>query len=71
MHTPLKLGPKEGLAIVNGTAVSTEVAVLALHDTHCFIILSQVLTAMAIEALRGTDKSFDPFLAAVHSHRLN
>lgn len=31
----LSLGPKEGLAIVNGTAVSAGVGALALHDAHC------------------------------------
>lgn len=66
--TPVELGPKEGLAIVNGTAVSAGVAGLALHDAHCLAVLSQVLTAMGVEALRGTEESFAPFIAAVRPH---
>ena len=65
---PLRLAPKEGLAIVNGTAVSAGVATLALHDAHCLAVLSQILTAMSVESLRGCAESFDPFLAAVRPH---
>ncbi len=65
---PLRLAPKEGLAIVNGTAVSAGVGTLALHDAHCLAILSQILTAMSVESLRGCAESFDPFLAAVRPH---
>lgn len=50
---PLSLGPKEGLAIVNGTAVSAAVGSLALHDAHAVFILSQALTAMGVE-VRGS-----------------
>ena len=65
---PLRLGPKEGLAIVNGTAVSAGVGTLALHETHCLTILSQVLTAMSVESLKGSTESFDPFLAKIRPH---
>ena len=65
---PVKLGPKEGLAIINGTAVSAGVAALAIHDANCIAILSQVLTAMSVEALQGTDESFDPFFSVVRPH---
>ena len=65
---PIILEPKEGLAIINGTAVSTGVAALALHDANGLAILSQVLTAMSVEALCGTKESFDPFFARVRPH---
>ncbi|KAI4087019.1 MAG: hypothetical protein LQ344_007076 [Seirophora lacunosa] len=65
---PCVLGPKEGLGLMNGTATSAAVASLALYRTHHITILSQVLTAMAIEALHGTVGSFDPFLATVRPH---
>lgn len=66
--SPIRLGPKEGLAIVNGTAVSTAVGALAVHDANGLAILSQVLTAMSVEALCGTSESFDPFFAKVRPH---
>lgn len=65
---PIKLIAKEGLAIVNGTAFSAAVGALALHDAHHLAVLSQVLTAMSMEALHGAGESFDPFFAAVRPH---
>lgn len=66
--TPIVLTAREGLALVNGTSVSAAVAALAMHEALSLTILSQVLTAMSVEALRGTDESFDPFLSAVRPH---
>ena len=57
-----------GLAIVNGTAPSAALAALAVHDSVLQAALSQVLTAMSVEALQGTDESFDPFFAQVRPH---
>ena len=65
---PIHLGPKEGLAIINGTAVSTGVAALAIHDANGLAILSQLLTAMSVEALIGTSESFDSIFAHVRPH---
>ena len=65
---PLRLGPKEGLAIVNGTAVSAGVGALALHEAHSLMVLSQVLTAIGVEALSGSAESFDPFFSACRPH---
>jgi len=65
---PVTLGAKEGLALVNGTAVSAAVGSLALHDALGLAALSQVLTAMSVEALCGTDESFDHFFGEVRPH---
>lgn len=66
---PIILGPKEGLGLMNGTATSAAVASLAIYETHHLIILSQVLTAMAFEALLGSVTSLDAFLADIRPHR--
>lgn len=65
---PITLHAKEGLAIVNGTAVSAGVAALAAHESFNLAALSQILTAMSVEALRGSDESFEPFIARVRPH---
>ncbi|PQE24033.1 phenylalanine ammonia-lyase protein [Rutstroemia sp. NJR-2017a BVV2] len=65
---PVVLHPKEGLAIVNGTAVSTGVAAMAMQDANCLAVLSQVLTSMTVEALLGSRESFDPLFAQVRPH---
>ncbi|KAK7958097.1 hypothetical protein PG988_012945 [Apiospora saccharicola] len=68
--TPITIAPKEGLAIVNGTAVSAGVAALALHESMNLAALSQVLTAMSVEALTGSADSFHPFIAKLATSHL-
>lgn len=65
---PIDIRAKEGLAIVNGTATSTAVGALALHEAICLASLAQLLTAMSVEALCGTDESFHPFFSQVRPH---
>lgn len=48
--------------------MSAGVASLALHESICLAGLSQVLTAMSVEAFLGTDESFDPFIAEIRPH---
>ena len=66
--TPIVLTARESLALVNGTSMSAAVAALAMHEALSLAALSQVLTAMSVEALHGTDESFDSFSAAVRPH---
>ena len=66
--TPIDLEPKEGLALINGTAVSTGVAALAMHDANCLAATSQLLTVMSVEALCGARESFDPIFARLRPH---
>ncbi|KAJ5949884.1 L-Aspartase-like protein [Penicillium verhagenii] len=65
---PISFGPKEGLGLINGTAVSAAVAAIGLHETHHLAVLSQVLTAMAVEVMGGNPESFDSFIAQVRPH---
>lgn len=65
---PLNLTPREALALVNGTSMSAGLAALVMHEAVHMAGLSQILTAMSVEALQGTDESFDPFLAQVRPH---
>ncbi len=53
------LGPKEGVALVNGTQAHTAVAALALHDAHGLWDVAHVAGAMSLEALLGTPVAFD------------
>ena len=67
--SPISLGPKEGLGLMNGTATSAAVASLTLYETHHLAILSQILTSMALEALLGSVGNYDPFIAKVRPHK--
>jgi phenylalanine ammonia-lyase len=59
---PVALASKEPLGILNGTAFSASVAALALNDAIHLALLSQVLTAMGVEALTGSRGSFHSFI---------
>ena len=63
---PLPLEPKEGLALVNGTSVSTAVAANCIARAQDLLQLSFALHALYIQALLGTDQSFHPF---IHEHK--
>ncbi|KAL4940764.1 hypothetical protein BDV06DRAFT_15741 [Aspergillus oleicola] len=65
---PLTFRPKEGLGMINGTAFSTGAASLVLYEANQLVLLTQVLTAMTAEALLGTQRNFDPFIADVRPH---
>ncbi|KAL1727333.1 L-Aspartase-like protein [Schizophyllum commune] len=59
---PLPLVSKEHLGILNGTAFSASVGSLAIHEATHLALLAQVCTAMGVEALSGTQGSFDRFI---------
>jgi histidine ammonia-lyase len=62
---PLELGPKEGLALINGTDGMLAMLVLALDDLTGALKLADVAAAMAVEALLGTDRAFAEDLVAL------
>ncbi|MBA3677447.1 MAG: histidine ammonia-lyase [Sphingosinicella sp.] len=57
---PLTLGPKEGLALINGTQASTAIALDALFKGERVFASAIVAGALSIEAVKGTDIAFDP-----------
>jgi len=66
--TPLTLRPKEGLAIMNGTAVMTALACLAWRRAEYLSRLAMRLTAMNVLASAGNAHHFDAALFAVKPH---
>jgi histidine ammonia-lyase len=56
---PIELGPKEGVALVNGTQAHTAVAALALADAMRLWDTAHVAGAASLEALMGTPVAFD------------
>jgi len=57
---PLQLGPKEGLALINGTQMSTAVALDALFLGERVFAAAIASGAMSVDALKGSIKPFDP-----------
>jgi phenylalanine ammonia-lyase len=66
--TPTTMMPKEGLGLMNGTAVSVAGATMALHETQYLALSTQVLTAMCTEAMRGSADNYHPFIADIRPH---
>ncbi len=63
---PVTLGPKEGLALINGTQPSTAVLALALDGAARLARAADIAAALSIDALRG---SIHPFDARIHEAR--
>ena len=57
---PLRLGPKEGLALINGTQASTAIALDVLFTAERVFAAALASGALALEALKGTAAAFDP-----------
>ena len=66
--TPLRLRPKEGLAIMNGTAVMTALACLAWERAEGLSQMATRLTALNVLASAGNAHHFDEALFAVKPH---
>ena len=56
---PLTLGPKEGLALLNGTQVSTALALAGLFEIETVFAGAVVSGALSVDALLGSDAPFD------------
>jgi histidine ammonia-lyase len=63
---PLVLGPKEGLALLNGTQASTALALEALFAAEALLAASIVTGAMSVDAALGSRVPFD---ARIHNAR--
>lgn len=63
---PLVLGPKEGLALLNGTQVSTALALRGLFEGEKVFGAGLVAGALSLEAIKGSVKPFD---ARIHEAR--
>jgi histidine ammonia-lyase len=66
---PLKLEAKEGLALINGTQVSTALALQGLFAAENIFSAALVSGAMTTDAILGSDTPFDPRIHAVRGHR--
>ncbi|KPH81896.1 histidine ammonia-lyase [Bosea vaviloviae] len=64
-QAPLALGPKEGLALINGTQVSTALALTGLTAMARVFDAALVAGALSVDALKGSDTPFDPRIQAL------
>jgi histidine ammonia-lyase len=62
---PLELGPKEGLALLNGAQFSTANALAALFAAETLFRSGLIAGALSTEAAKGSDTPFDPRIHAL------
>ena len=65
---PLRLAPKEGLALLNGTQVSTALALAAVFRTENVLSAALMAGAMSSDAIKGSDTPFDRRIQSVRGH---
>lgn len=65
---PVRLAPREGLGLVNGTQAMSSLLALAVIEARRLVRLADLVGALATDALRGTDSAFDERIHAVRPH---
>ncbi len=66
--TPLTPSFKEGLALINGTSMTTSLGCFAVLQAKKLVQLSRISVAIGLEVLGGTTEAFSPELHSVKSH---
>lgn len=66
---PVTLGPKEGLALLNGTQFSTAYALAGLFEAEQLFAHALISGAMSTEAAKGSDTPFDERIHRLRGHR--
>lgn len=57
--TPATLGPKDGLALINGTSVMLALGAIAAVDTESLMKQADIISCLTLDAVRGTPSAFD------------
>jgi histidine ammonia-lyase len=64
----VRLGAKEGLALINGTQMMCAYAALAVHEARRLATIADITASISIEALRGSDTPFDERIHRLRPH---
>ncbi len=66
--SPAILGPKDGLALINGTAVMTALGALSIIESERLMKLADLISSITLEGIKGTDKAFHPKISERKPH---
>ena len=67
--SPIELGPKEGLALINGTQFSTAFALAGLFETWRAMQSALVISALSTDAIMGSTSPLRPEIHSLRGHR--
>jgi len=65
---PVQLGPKDGLALINGTAVMAALGSLAITKAEKIMKYADLVAAMTCDGVRGTVRAYDPRIQNLKPH---
>ena len=65
---PVRLGPKEGLALLNGTATMASLGALAIIESRKLFKLADIAAALTLDGMAGTARAYDPKVSRVRPH---
>ncbi|KAG0712444.1 Histidine ammonia-lyase [Chionoecetes opilio] len=66
---PMKLGAKEGIALINGTQLITSITAEALERAETVAKQADVVAALTLEVLKGTSRAFDSDVHKIRHHK--
>ncbi len=65
---PVVLGPKDGLALINGTAVMAALGALAVYKAEKLLKVADIAAAMTLDGVRGTSKAYNYKIHSLKPH---
>ncbi len=65
---PAVLGPKDGLALINGTAVMTALGAFAAHEAHNMMKLADIVACMTLDGVKGTSRAYYEGITELKPH---
>ena len=66
---PIDLDSKEGLSLVNGTQISTAIAIKTLHEAEKLLFSADIISALSVEASLSTRDVFKPVIHKLKKHK--
>lgn len=67
--TPAVLGPKDGLALINGTACMAALGALAVFEARQIMKLADIATTLTLDGVKGTSAAYNPKITALKPHK--
>lgn len=65
---PAVLGPKDGLALINGTACMAALGSLAIFEARRIVKLADISTALTLDGVKGTSRAYHPLISSLKPH---